>query len=98
MPCYLPYPNTFPGVIVPPTKQASKLTPVMLTLLAAPLAGSTRSCTYTANIAFVSNTCAYLYTASVAPKASANKYGKLSTPPPLELPKPGQYAKLIEVT
>ena len=53
---------------------------VILTLLA-PLAGSTR---------FISSTLAYLYTASVTPEASAvNKYRKLSTPPPLGLPKPG---------
>jgi hypothetical protein len=52
----------------------------MLTLLA-PLAGSTRS---------ISNTLAYLRTASVAPKASAvNKRRKLSTPPPLGPPKLG---------
>ena len=51
-----------------------------LTLLAAPLASSIRS---------ISNTYAYLYTASITPKAStANKRRKLSTPPPLGPPKP----------
>ena len=83
----MPYLNTFPSVIVPvkkpvkkAIKQALKLTLVTLTPLAAPLAGSTRS---------ISNTRAYLYTASITPKASAaNKRRKLSTPPPLGPPKP----------
>jgi len=53
---------------------------VTLTPSAAPLAGSTRS---------ISNTRAYLHTASVTPKASTiNKRRKLSTPPPLGPPKP----------
>ena len=61
-------------------KQALKLTLVTLTPLAASLAGSTCS---------ISNTRAYLYTASITPKASTiNKYRKLSTPPPLGPPKP----------
>ena len=59
-------------------------------LLAAPLASSTRS---------ISNTRAYLYSTSVAPKASTiNKYRKPSTPPPLGPLKPSQRAKLIKVT
>ena len=85
----MPYPDAFPSVIVPPAKQALKSTPVTSTPLAAPPAGSTRSRTYTANVAPVSNTRARLYTASIAPKASINKYRKLSTPPSLGLPKPG---------
>jgi hypothetical protein len=49
-------------------------------LLTAPLAGSTRS---------ISNTRAYLYSASIAPKASTiNKRRKPSTPPPLGPLKP----------
>ena len=62
------------------TKQALKLTPATLTLLAAPLASSTRS---------ISNTRARLRTTSITPKAStANKRRKPSTPPPLGPPKP----------
>jgi len=94
----LPYPNAFPSIIVPPAKQALKLTLVTLTLLAAPPASSTRSRIRTANVAPISNTRAYLYTASVASKASANKRRKPFTPPPLGPPKPGQHAKLIKVT
>ena len=96
-PCYLPYLDAFPGVVVPakkpakkPAKQALKLMPVMLMLSAAPPAGSTCS---------ISNTRACLCTASVTPEASAaNKCRKPSAPPPLGPPKPGQYAKLIKVT
>ena len=87
-PCYLPYPNAFPSVIVPPAKQALKLTLVTLTPSAAPPASSTRSCIYTANTAPIGNTRAYLHTTSIASKASTNKRRKLSTPPPLGLPKP----------
>ena len=84
---YLPYLNAFSSVIVPtkkpvkrPAKQALKLTLVILILLAAPSAGSTRS---------ISNTLAYLRTASITLKDSAiNKYRKLSTSPSLGLPKP----------
>lgn len=75
-----------------PAKQALKLTLVTLTLLAAPLAGSTRS---------ISNACAYLRTASVAPKApkapTVNKRRKPSAPP-LGPPKSSQRAKPIKVT
>jgi len=82
----LPYLNAFPGVIVPvkkpakkPAKQALKSTPVILPPLAAPSASSTR---------FISNTRARLHIASVTFKAFAtNKCKKLSTPPPLGLPK-----------
>ena len=85
-PCYLPYLNAFPSVIVPvkkpvkkPAKQALKLTLVTLTPLAAPPASSTRS---------ISNIRARPRTASITPKASAvNKPRKPFTPPPLELPK-----------
>ena len=95
-PCYSPYLNAFPSIIVPAkkpakqlAKQPAKLTLVILTLLAS-LAGSTCS---------ISNTLAYLYTTSVAPKASAaNKRRKPSSPPPLGPPKPSQRAKLIKVT
>jgi len=70
-------------------KQALKLTLITLTPSAAPLAGSTCS---------ISNTLTYLYTASVAPKASAiNKHKKPSAPPLLELLKLSQRAKLIKV-
>ena len=87
LPRYLPYLNTFPGVVMPvkkpmkkPTKQALKLIPAILTPSAAPPAGSTY---------FISNTRTFLSTASVAFKASVvNKYKKLSAPPPLEPPKP----------
>ena len=91
-PCYLPYLDAFPGVIVPakkpakkpvkkPAKQALKLTPVILTPLAAPPAGSAHS---------ISNTCAYPYTASVTLEAfAANKYRKPSALPPLGPPKTG---------
>ena len=87
-PCYLPYLNAFLSVIVPvkkpvkkPAKQALKLTLATLTLLAAPLASSTRS---------ISNIRAYPRTTSITPKASAvNKPRKLSAPPPLGLPKTG---------
>ena len=85
----MPYPNAFPSVIVPPAKQALKLTPVTSTPLAAPPAGSTRSRTRTANAAPVGNTRARSRTTSVAPKASANKRRKPSAPPPLGPPKPG---------
>ena len=63
----------------------------ILTLLAAPLAGSTRS---------ISNTLTHLCTASVTPKASAiNKRRKPFTPPPPPGPlKPSQRAKLTKVT
>ena len=62
----------------------------MLMLLAAYCTGS---------ICSVNNARAYLCTTSVAPEASAiNKYRKLSTPPPLRLPKPGQHAKPTKVT
>ena len=62
-----------------PIKKPVKLTLVILTLLVAPLAGSTRS---------ISNTSACLDTASVTPKASTvNKRRKPSTPP-LRPPKP----------
>jgi len=89
-PRYLPYLNAFPGVVVPakkpikkpakkPAKQALKSTPVTLTP-AAPPADSTR---------LISNTRAYLCTASVIPKAfTTNKHRKPSTPPPLGPPKP----------
>ena len=97
-PCYLPYPDAFPGVVVPPAKQALKSTPATSTPLAAPPAGSTRSHTRTANVAPVSNTRACSCTASVAPEASVNKYRRLSTPSPLGPPKPGQRAKPIKVT
>ena len=78
----------FPSIIIPakkpvkkPAKQALKLTPATLTLLAAPPAGSTCS---------ISNTHAHLHTANIAPKASAvNKHRKLFNPPPLGPPKPG---------
>ena len=61
-------------------KQALKSTLATLTLLEAPPTSSTRS---------ISNTRAYLYTASITLKASAvNKRRKPSTPPPLGLPKP----------
>ena len=61
-------------------KQALKSTLVTLTPLAAPPTSSTRS---------ISNTRAYLRTASIAPKASAaNKRRKPSAPPPLGPPKP----------
>jgi len=84
---YLPYPNAFSSVVVlikkptmKPTKQALKLTPVTLTLSAAPLAGSTRS---------ISNTLTHSRIASVAFKAfTANKHKKLSTPPLLRPLKP----------
>jgi len=60
-------------------KQALKLMLVMLTLSAAPSAGST---------CFIRNTRTYLYTISVTFKAfTINKYKKPSAPPPLELPK-----------
>ena len=63
-----------------PAKQALKLTLATLTPLVASPAGSTRS---------ISNTLAYLYTASVAPKASTtNKRRMPSAPPPLGPPKP----------
>jgi hypothetical protein len=63
---------------------------VILALSAAPPTSST---------CFISNTCAYLYTTSVVPKAStANKCRKLSASLPPGLPKPGQRAKLIKVT
>jgi len=63
-----------------PVKQALKLTLATLILLVAPLASSTRS---------ISNTRAYLYSASITPKASTvNKYRKPSTPPPLGPLKP----------
>jgi len=63
-----------------PAKQALKSTLVILTLLAAPPASSTHS---------ISNTRAYLCTASVAPKAfTVNKRKKPSTLPPLRPPKP----------
>ena len=96
-PCYLPYLDAFPSIVVPakkptkkPAKQALKSTLATLTPSAAPLASSTRS---------ISNTRAYPRTASVTPKASAvNKCRKPSTPPPLGLPKPSQRAKLIKVT
>ena len=86
-PYYLSYLNAFPSVVPPAKKapkkapkQALKLTLATLILLAAPLASSTRS---------ISNTRAYLYTTSIAPKASAvNKHRKLSAPPPLGPPKP----------
>ena len=71
---------------------------VILILLAALSTSSTRSRIYTANVAPVSNTRTCLYTASVTSKASANKYRKLSTPPPLGLLKPNQHIKLIKVT
>ena len=84
----MPYPDAFSSIVVPPAKQALKFPLVTLTLLAAPPTSSTCSCTYTANAAPVGNTRASLYTTSVASKASANKYRKLSTPLPLGLPKP----------
>jgi hypothetical protein len=99
-PYYLPYLNAFPGVVPPAKKatkkapkkapkQALKPTPATLAPSAAPPASSTCS---------ISNTCAYLYTASVTPEASAaNKYRKPSAPPP-GLPKPGQRAKPMKVT
>ena len=63
---------------------------VMLTLSAAPSAGST---------CFIRNTRTYLYTISVTFKAfTINKYKKPSAPPPLELPKLSQCTKLIKVT
>jgi len=84
LPCYLPYFNAFPSIIVPvkkPVKQALKLILAILIPSAAPLAGSTHS---------ISNTRARLYTANIAPEASTiNKYRKLSTPPPLGPLKPG---------
>ena len=53
----------------------------------------------TSSICSISNTRAYLRTASIAPKAStANKRRKPSAPPPLGPPKPSQRAKLIKVT
>ena len=76
---YLPYPNAFPGVVVLPIKQALKLMLVISTPSAAPPASSTRSCIYTANTAPVSNTRDYSCTTSITPKASINKYRKLST-------------------
>ena len=86
--CYLPYLNAFPSIIVPakkptkkPAKQALKLTLATLTPSAAPPAGSTRS---------ISNTRAYLYTASIILKASTiNRRSKPSAPPPPGPPKPG---------
>ena len=60
-----------------PAKQALKLILIILMLLAAPLVNNTRS---------ISNALAYLYTANVIFKAfTANKYKKLSAPPPLRL-------------
>jgi hypothetical protein len=80
-PYYLPYLNAFSSIVVP-AKQALKLTLATLTLLAAPLASSTR---------FISNARAYLYTTGIIPKASkaptVNKRRKPSVPPPLGLPK-----------
>ena len=62
--------------------------PAILTPLAVPLAGSTCS---------INNTYTYLYTTSVALKASAiNKRRKLFAL--YQPPKPGQRAKLIKVT
>ena len=97
-PYYLPYLDAFPSVIVPPLKQALKLTLVTSILLAAPPASSTRSYIRTTNVTPISNTYTCSRTASIAPRASINKYKKLSAPPPLGPPKPGQYAKLIKIT
>ena len=78
--CYLPYLNTFFGIILP-AKQALKSTLVILTPPAAPLASNTH---------LIDSTHTHLYTASIAFKASAaNKYKKLSAPPPLKPPKSG---------
>ena len=92
LPHYLPYLNVFPSVIVPakkPAKQALKLTPATLILLTAPLAGNTYS---------ISNTCTYLCTASVTPKASAANKHRKPFAPPLGPPKPSQHTKLTKVT
>ena len=88
LPYYLPYLDAFPSVIVPPLKQASKSTLVTLILLKAPPTSSTRSRTRTANVTPISNTYTCSRTASIAPRASINKYKKLSAPPPLGPPKP----------
>ena len=91
-PCYLPYLDAFPSVVVPAkklAKQALKLTLATLTPSVAPPAGSTCS---------ISNTRAYLHTTSVTAEASAvNKYRKPFASP-LGLPKPGQRVKPTKIT
>ena len=97
LPCYLPYIDAFPGVVVPakkpakkPAKQALKSTPAILMPSAAPLAGSTCS---------ISNTYAHPHTASVTPEASAvNKPKKPFIPPPPGPFKTSQRVKPTKVT
>ena len=97
LPCYSPYLNAFPSVVVPakkpvkkpikkpikqPTKQPIKQ-PIKQPLKSTLLAPLASS------ICSISNTLTYLYTTSVTPKAfTVNKYRKPSAPPPLGPPKP----------